>query len=774
MKEKKKSENKKPQNRKRDWACVLFILLMSIVLCCIVWGKSNEKQALGRYAQREVVLPKGGGIYEKMFPLSDGGYALYAEGNSQVLVAEDGTVKMVNGLWRNSLNINVEYDCAVSMDGDMLLAYIPILSEEEYEEEKTSVSLSYVYVNTSGDKYTLEPYGEGFSEDMELSGMAFAPDGKLYIGYYSGQVFCMDTETGEMHFLFQAGGRISEFCFFDDSMIVLDESKAWLYDTVKNTLLEENAVLNEFVASHQADAQTSRQLGNKPIVLAVGGENENILYLGCRTGLYRYIWGGSLIEQMADGQLLSFADNSLALQSMQVLENEEFRVFFKSNHMVELYFDETLPIKPEHTLHVYSLEENERIRYAAQLFQKENPTVLVKYETGMDGDNAVSREDAQRKLNTELLAGDGPDLLVMDGLDVEQYAGKGVLRKLDDILAPYMEDKLVYENIVNSMRMTEEEAVYALPMTVWVPAWVSGREYLEGEKSLWDIVAALEKIREEHPENVLLAIRNEEDLMKKLIFTSLPAWTKEDGSLDTEKLEDFFQAAAQLWELNAEGMSEQNWQWIQEELKDYKETNLMSAECLRLGDMSDWSEHIWMQLGYIYSPYPTLCTLHMFRQSPDKDMELWWDNYNGQAQNVFIGKTITGICQNAKEPELAEEFLKLLLSDTLMDKWWLETGMSITRHAVEASLDMNNMEYADYLGESEKSKGYMYNEIVWPNEEEKEQFRNMMESLEVFYQPGSALEETALEVGIRVLQRELTPEEGAAEVSKKMAIEMAE
>lgn len=527
MKEKKKSENKKPQNRKRDWACVLFILLMSIVLCCIVWGKSNEKQALGRYAQREVVLPKGGGIYEKMFPLSDGGYALYAEGNSQVLVAEDGTVKMVNGLWRNSLNINVEYDCAVSMDGDMLLAYIPILSEEEYEEEKTSVSLSYVYVNTSGDKYTLEPYGEGFSEDMELSGMAFAPDGKLYIGYYSGQVFCMDTETGEMHFLFQAGGRISEFCFFDDSMIVLDESKAWLYDTVKNTLLEENAVLNEFVASHQADAQTSRQLGNKPIVLAVGGENENILYLGCRTGLYRYIWGGSLIEQMADGQLLSFADNSLALQSMQVLENEEFRVFFKSNHMVELYFDETLPIKPEHTLHVYSLEENERIRYAAQLFQKENPTVLVKYETGMDGDNAVSREDAQRKLNTELLAGDGPDLLVMDGLDVEQYAGKGVLRKLDDILAPYMEDKLVYENIVNSMRMTEEGAVYALPMTVWVPAWVSGREYLEGEKSLWDIVAALEKIREEHPENVLLAIRNEEDLMKKLIFTSLPAWTKE-------------------------------------------------------------------------------------------------------------------------------------------------------------------------------------------------------------------------------------------------------
>lgn len=42
------------------------------------------------------------------------------------------------------------------------------------------------------------------------------------------------------------------------------------------------------------------------------------------------------------------------------------------------------------------------------------------------------------------------------------------------------------------------------------------------------------------------------------------------------------------------------------------------------------------------------------------------------------------------------------------------------------------------------------------------------------YFPGSVLEETVKEVGLSVLDGELTPEEGAAEVSRKMAIEMEE
>ena len=45
--------------------------------------------------------------------------------------------------------------------------------------------------------------------------------------------------------------------------------------------------------------------------------------------------------------------------------------------------------------------------------------VYVRYEVGMDGEDGVTKEDAIRKLNTRILAGDGPDVIILDGLPVD-------------------------------------------------------------------------------------------------------------------------------------------------------------------------------------------------------------------------------------------------------------------------------------------------------------------------------------------------------------------
>ena len=49
-----------------------------------------------------------------------------------------------------------------------------------------------------------------------------------------------------------------------------------------------------------------------------------------------------------------------------------------------------------------------------------------------------------------------------------------------------------------------------------------------------------------------------------------------------------------------------------------------------------------------------------------------------------------------------------------------------------------------------------------------------MEESDCCYRTGTMLEDTVREVGFRVLDGELTPEEGAKEVEKKMAISMEE
>ena len=65
------------------------------------------------------------------------------------------------------------------------------------------------------------------------------------------------------------------------------------------------------------------------------------------------------------------------------------------------------------------------------LYQQEHPELKVELRTGMEEEAALTRTDAIKQLNTELLSGSGPDLIVMDGLSVEKYTDMGLLLPVD-------------------------------------------------------------------------------------------------------------------------------------------------------------------------------------------------------------------------------------------------------------------------------------------------------------------------------------------------------
>lgn len=434
-------------------------------------------------------------------------------------------------------------------------------------------------------------------------------------------------------------------------------------------LLEDNNVLNEFAASHQSGR----------IVLAVA-DHSTVLYLACRTGLYRYVWDGSVIEQIADGQMVALGDSQYDPYALQILDNEQFRVYFSGNYMVEMYYDEALPARPSKELTVYSLEENGRIRYAGRLFQKEHPDVLVKYETGIDGDNAVSREDALKNLNTKILAGEVPDVIILDNIDMEQYADKGVLKELDDFLAPYEEEGILYRNILEGM------------------------------------IAGAELAREEHPDGPLIDTPCQENLFNIIIPICLPAWTGEDGSLDTDSLTKFYESAVRLWELDSEGFSEEGRLKWQQALAE--ETDLANIMFGQYEDFYGIGE-TWINLGYLKNAWYGVTNLHTRMENYRNDYsyykklddEVVYGRMTGQAGNIYRARTITGLCEQAAEPELAEEL-----------QWLFDR----------------------------------------------------MEESDCCYRTGTLLEETVREVGFRVLEGELTPGEGAKEVERKMAISMNE
>ena len=405
----------------------------------------------------------------------------------------------------------------------------------------------------------------------------------------------------------------------------------------------------------------------------------------------------------------------------------------------------------------------------------------------LDGDNAVSREDALRNLNTRLLAGDVPDVIVMDQMDIEQYADKGVLRELDGILQPYLDDGILYQNIVEWMRMTEKNKIYSVPMMVYLPLWLGEKMYLDGEDSLEDIVAGMEKARQKHPEGAILYTLYPKDVLLQTMPVCLPAWTGEDGSLDVEKLTAYYQAVRRMWEIDCAGFDDAGREaWQKNNMEWYAPEDMDMADIgfnFQYAVQQNFGE-TWLQLGFLMTPQVGMTGIHVTKANmaadwQEKELEdaVAYDAYAGQADNVYWARTIVGLCEQGKEPELAEAYMNLLLSDSMMRKWWLDkprnhSGLTIRKDSLGDILDIDNIEFGQTMGFKDPTGVNHPN--FWPTEEEKQWLYQMMEDASCCYRPGTMLEECAMEVGVRVLEGELTPEEGAKEVERKMAIAMEE
>ncbi|MDE7429389.1 MAG: extracellular solute-binding protein, partial [Lachnospiraceae bacterium] len=767
-------------------------------------GEKEEEIPMGRYADREVEMPAG--TFDYVHPCSDGSFYLYGTEANLTYVDAEGASKEHFWGWENTSNIHTKYNVGVADNGAAVFSYTPnFFLDEELEAYwlEGDTRWMYYYVDEKGQKQALEPYGESYEKATNLNLFVFSPEGELYAAS-DANVYHIDVETGETVSLFATRGQVKNIVFVEDVLLAADTEKAYLYDMAEKKLLEDNSILDEFVSSHNNGglvmAVSDKEIDVK--MMADSGETESdsegkaggegtagpqILYMACRAGLYRYIWGGSVIEQIADGQMTALSDTQRNLLALQVLDNGEFRVFFGGHYMVEMYYDETLPARPSRELVVYSLEENGWIRYAGQLFQKKHPDVLVRYETGMEGDNAVTKEDALKNLNTRLLAGEAPDVIMLDNMDIEQYAGKGVLKELDGILEPYLEDGILYQNIVEGMRMTEEDKIYSVPMMVYLPFWLSEKMYLEDEDSLEDIVAGVELARQKHPEGPILYTPYPRDVLLQTLPVCLPAWTKEDGSLDAERLTEYYRAVARMWELDCAGLpGAEREAWQKNNTEYYAPKDLDVVDINHNGQYTSFRDfgETWMQLGFLMSSYmgiemqmrPKELNLESNLYKKELEDEAGFGKYIGQADNVYWARIIVGLCEQAKEPELAEEYLHLLLSDEMMRKWWLERGaqggITIRKDSFRDLLDFNNVEYEVTMGM--KDPTFMHVESMWTPEEEKEWFYQMMEDADSCYRPGTMLEECAIEAGLRVLEGELTPEEGAEEVARKMAIAMEE
>lgn len=606
----------------------------------------------------------------------------------------------------------------------------------------------YYYVDKDGK-------GGEISLGENLSQAVFTADHTLYGVDGEGTVYRVDTAgwsvqklfTPENPFYLSVGACGSRFVMIDSTKVYFcgkDDTEADSTDEVLNAQIRQEI-----------------DQGASPVI--AGGEDK--VYLASESGIYSHVSGGSVMEQLADGALFTLGEPTRVPAAMLAEENGNFLIGYKDGLICSYVYDPDMPAVPEKQLNVYSLRDNASVRGAIASFRKKHPDVYVKLEIGMNGEDGVTANDAVKNLNTRLLADEGPDMILLDGMPIDSYIEKGMLTDISEVLEEVQKDADYFTNLFSGYQ--KGDAVYAIPLRFQIPVLTGAAEEISGLSDLKSLADRIEEIQASHEKAVrVLGSSTAEELLKELQYTCGTAWVK-DGEVDTDALEEYFTQAKRIYEAEQKNLSEEDKNshsramemrgtTIQEmwnEVYNITFDVLAKRSCFGMGNLAD-SE-----------AYPK--SLAVLKEMENGGLTV----LPGQEQNVYIPSGITGIASGSKETELAKEFLKELLSTGVQSRD-AKDGLPVNKDAFlswtkKVNADTYSMGMVE-VGGGADGEIYSVDYSSWPTDGQWQELLTMIEGLEKPCLTDEVVLDAVESVGESILTGEKTVEGGVSEIAQKI------
>lgn len=729
----------------RRMICILLsaALVFTILAGCEKKGTSDSSdgtggddsggRAMGRYMEEELSLPAEFSSIYDMKKLEDGSIRVAGCSEDRESVWE---TKDLGISWEKVYDFPEEIqddvrDTAVSSGGRVACVY----------DECSDADMKEIF-------YLMEPDGTFGRIPFELPQaeklyvnlvrqILFVGNDRLLICDDQGIFYLVNVADGSVVRTFEFGNSENMYVAFAMGKMLLFQSisEVLLYDSETGEQQSPGeAMQNGLTESGMIRAADTLDAG------------ESIYYV-TEQGMYHYRFGGSVVEQLIDGELNSLGSFSVDVGSLLMLEERNLLAAKSDGNeeagskagILKFAYSEDTPAKPDKELKVYSLYEDNSIRQAVGGFQKEHADVYVHYEAALSGEDGMTVSDALKTLTTEIMAGKGPDVLVLDGMPIETYAEKGILRDLSSVIEENKEE--YFEDVRNAYRNKEE--LCAVPTRFLIPMVQAGSAYyVPGEDfdTFTRRVGALENME---PEEVI----------SRFWYSSSAAWKKEDKTLDESKVQEFFEGLKRAYGDPPEGAEE-------------KEDSALPGTDIMQGDFRLLAG-TWKISAGLFGANPDYKFLLAVTEHLDGGD---FGCMPGQAEHVFVPSVTVGISSKGSQPEAAEQFVKYLFSGE-MQKISQGSGLPVQKEAFRSTIDGH--QYEGNTSWVDLEEGIRF-ELAPRTEEEIQRLMGLAESLKTPALQDEVIKEAVLEQGEKVLGGETDPKEAAAAVAQKVNLYLAE
>ena len=440
----------------------------------IVLAEEKEK-VKGRYAEQKLSLPEENckAVIDICF-LEDGTMRIaYRDSEAKLKTADS---KDQGKSWETPRDLWEEFGKSekaepmtvnLSKDGGIFSSWNCLEGENTF----LAVYLSAEETKKEFD-LTLMPEGQGYVYKSQ-----FSPSGNILL--MGDKFLCeISREDGRLIRTYESGGYVTDFGIAGNQLLVFADDTIHYYSAKTGDPLPEETVFTEHL--QMESGENTEEVVSSRVFTGMG--EQGILYVS-KKGIYVYNLGGSVVEQLLSEGYLTGISSKTELMDVETDADGNIYLAVSDRYsdnptgmLLKYGYDKEQEAVPGTELDIYMLKRDTHMEQMISLFQKEYPDISVTVQEGMTGEDGVTATDAMKNLNTEIMSGEGPDVLLMDNLDAENYIERGMLEDISGI----MEKAGILENIQKAYE-EEDGSIYCMPVRFGIPILAGGSGENDGK-----------------------------------------------------------------------------------------------------------------------------------------------------------------------------------------------------------------------------------------------------------------------------------------------------
>ncbi|WP_099468810.1 extracellular solute-binding protein [Konateibacter massiliensis] len=719
----------------------------------------NEQVAMGRYMEEAVTLPDGV-TGENMISVLKGeednliiytreeeSYYSYTQQTDDSFTKEAASWLETEDSWNGGRDaIHVFY----GEDGGLYAFYSAYGSDIAYtgflkasDDRQSGEALNLAYLQE------IENETEGLTIYPTLEDAKVLKNGNIVItdATFNG-VLILDPVSGE---------KIGEVAGFFDAKA---SRYSVPFDVEGNNIILAGTAGDKIVVYNTETEKTEREIaidnysGNMTFHIAEDGT----IYIGDTDGITKVSPDGTLWENIVDGALCSLSMPSISLNGLVQNGEENGKPVFYSyvydsseggGKILKYTYDSTVPSVPDKELTIYSLTENSTIRQAIAAYQRENTDVKITYNVAMADTGSGTAEDYVKALNTELLAGKGADIILLDGLPKDSYIEKGVLEDISFLISPKTESGELSKDMLNAYM--EDGKLYAVPTRFSVPLLYGREEALSVASSVKSLEAYMDSANGEK----VLSVLPDTGAMVRLLLNYYYADVIPDAkTIDKEALQSLLEIVKMSYDSAEAGDLE--------EVNGIDYTNITNIlEYFEVkGELDLSKEKTKLGVETIKNIMDMMMPFEVIKNGSYEYSTL---------NNSYIPLGIMGINSASQDKELAGEFLTAVLSEEVQSAN-LYDGFPLNQNSLKTWFEEQN----DNLMVGFSLEGGEQMSATWPQEEYRNGLYNKVLTLAVPIEYDQVLIEKIVQLSAKYYIGESSIEETVNEIQSGISTYLAE